>query len=108
MTYTEQIITVAAVVIGTQLTRWLPFCLFKSATSTPAYVQYLGKVLPPAIFGMLVVYCYRGVDFATSPQHGLPEIASGLCVAMLQLAFRNMCLSIVIGTTMYIVWMNMA
>lgn len=68
--------------------------------------ENLGKVLPLAIFGMLVVYCYRSVDFAASLKHGFPEIVSGICVAICQLAFKNMCLSIVIGTVLYIVWMN--
>lgn len=63
MNTVQQIITIATVVVGTQLTRWLPFLFFRSNKPTPAYIYYLGKVLPPAIFGMLVVYCYRNTDF---------------------------------------------
>lgn len=106
MTYVQQIITVAVVVVGTQLTHWLPFLIFRSAASTPAYVRYIGKVLPPAIFGMLMVYCYRGVEIIGSPQHGLPEIVSGICVALCQLKYKNMCFSILTGTVLYVVWMN--
>lgn len=106
MTLTEQIMTVGVVIVGTQLTRWLPFWLFRDKAKTPPYVQYLGRVLPPAIFGMLVVYCYRDVDFIHSSQHGLPELVAGLCVALCQFAFKNMCLSIVTGTFIYIVWTN--
>ncbi|HJD11429.1 MAG TPA: AzlD domain-containing protein [Candidatus Phocaeicola caecigallinarum] len=105
MTQTEQIITVMVVVIGTQLTRWLPFGIFRSAESTPMYVQYIGKILPPAIFGMLVVYCYR--DLPLTPfSEGLPQIVCGICVAVCQLLFKNMCLSILTGTALYIIWMN--
>lgn len=106
MTSIEQLLTVGIAAIGTQLTRWLPFVLFRDAVNTPKYVQYLGKVLPPAIFGMLVVYCFREVDFIRAPQHGVPEIISGLCVAISQFAFKNMCVSIVFGTLVYIIWMN--
>ena len=58
MTVTQQIITIAMVVFGTMLTRFLPFLLFPSGKPTPKYIQYLGKVLPAAVFGMLVIYCY--------------------------------------------------
>lgn len=105
MTTLQQIATIAIVVVGTQLTRWLPFWIFKSDKPTPAYIDYLGKVLPPAIFGMLVIYCYKDTDFLSS-SHGIPEIVSGLCVAIIQLLFKNMCLSIILGTGIYVVWVN--
>ena len=59
MTQTEQIITIAMVVLGTMLTRFLPFLAFPAGKPTPKYVQYLGKVLPSAVFGLLVVYCLK-------------------------------------------------
>ena len=62
MTLSQQIITIAMCVLGTMLTRFLPFAVFSSKRPTPPYIQYLGKVLPGAIFSMLVVYCLRGVD----------------------------------------------
>ena len=63
MTLTQQIITIALCVLGTQLTRFVPFLIFNEHRKTPAFVQYLGKVLPGAIFSMLVVYCMRSVSF---------------------------------------------
>ena len=57
MTVTQQIITVALCVLGTMATRFLPFLVFSGDKPTPKYIQYLGKALPAAIFGMLVVYC---------------------------------------------------
>ena len=73
MTLTQQIITIALCVLGTQLTRFVPFLIFNEHRKTPAFVQYLGKVLPGAIFSMLVVYCLRSVSFRRY-SYGLPEL----------------------------------
>ena len=59
MTLTEQIITIGIAVLGVQFTRWLPFWIFPANRPIPEYIRYLGKVLPAAMFGMLVVYCYK-------------------------------------------------
>ena len=56
MTFTQQVITIAMVVLGTVLTRFLPFLLFPAGKPTPKYIQYLGKVLPSAVFGLLIIY----------------------------------------------------
>ena len=65
LTITEQIITVAMVVLGTMITRFLPFLIFPADKTPPRYVQYLGRFLPAAVFGLLVVYCLRNVNFLT-------------------------------------------
>lgn len=102
MTQTEQIITIAMVVLGTMLTRFLPFLTFPAGKPTPKYVQYLGKVLPSAVFGLLVVYCLKNVSvFAGS--HGLPEMISIGAVAALHLWKRQMLLSIAGGTICYMI-----
>ena len=72
MTFTEQMITIGMVVLGTVLTRFLPFLIFPAGKPTPRYVRYLGKVLPPAVFGLLVVYCLKNVSLFTG-SHGVPE-----------------------------------
>lgn len=102
MTFTEQLITLAMVVLGTQITRFLPFILFPAGKSTPKYIEYLGKVLPAAIFGFLVVYCLKGVD-VLSGSHGLPELISVTAVVLLHLWRRQMLLSIAGGTVIYMV-----
>lgn len=100
MTVSQQIITIAMVVLGTVLTRALPFLLFPAGKTTPPYVRYLGKVLPPAVFGLLVVYCLKNVSlFAGS--HGIPEAVSILTVTVLHLWKRQMLLSIAGGTACY-------
>lgn len=62
MTLTQQAITILMVVLGTLITRFLPFIVFPAGKPTPKYIQYLGKVLPSAVFGLLVVYCLRNTD----------------------------------------------
>ena len=100
MTSSQQIITIAMVVLGTALTRFLPFLLFPAGKPTPKYIRYLGKVLPPAVFGLLVVYSLKNVNlFAGS--HGVPEAISVALVAALHLWKRNMLLSIAGGTICY-------
>ena len=66
MTLMEQIITIAICIVCVQFTRLLPFWIFPANRPIPEYVRYLGKVLPAAMFGMLVVYCYKNVDVLSS------------------------------------------
>lgn len=61
MTITQQIITVAVVVLGTMTTRFLPFLIFPEGKEPPAVITYLGTVLPYAVIGLLVVYCLKDV-----------------------------------------------
>ena len=100
MTIPQQIITVAMCVLGTMATRFLPFLVFKADKPAPKYIQYLGKALPAAIFGMLVVYCLKDVSIL-SGSHGLPEVIAILSVIGLHLWRRNMLLSIAGGTALY-------
>lgn len=100
MTVTEQILTIALCAIATMATRFLPFLAFRSDRPTPSYVQYLGRVLPAAIFSMLVVYCLKDVSLLTA-SHGLPELIAIVLVVVLHLIFRKMLVSIAAGTVCY-------
>lgn len=100
MTVTQQIITIAAVVLGTLITRFLPFIVFREGKPTPKYVQYLGKVLPSAVFALLVVFCLKNVSFV-SGNHGLPEIIAIAVTVGLHLWKKQMLLSIAGGTICY-------
>lgn len=102
MTLTQEMITIAMVVLGTAVTRFLPFLIFPAGKPTPKYVRYLGKALPPALFGMLVVYSLRNVSVFTG-NHGLPELLAVLLVIVLHLWKRQMLLSIAGGTVFYMV-----
>ena len=100
MTLTQQIITVAMVVLGTAATRFLPFLVFPAGKPTPKYIQYLGKVLPAAVFGLLVIYCLKDVDILGG-SHGIPEMISIVLVIVLHVWKRQMLLSIAGGTVCY-------
>lgn len=100
MTLTQQIITVAMVVLGTAATRFLPFLIFPADRPTPKYVQYLGKVLPAAVFGLLVIYSLKNVNIFTGSR-GIPELISIVLVVLLHVWKRQMLLSIAGGTICY-------
>ena len=91
---------VAVVALVTIGLRFLPFVVFSGNKQTPPFVAYLGRVLPYAIMGMLVVYCLRNTSVRTAP-HGLPELISCALVAGLHLWKRNTLISIVGGTACY-------
>lgn len=82
------------------LTRFLPFLVFSSKKPTPRFIQYLGKALPGAIFGMLVIYCLKNVNILNG-SHGLPELIAILVTAALHLWKKKMLLSIAGGTVCY-------
>ena len=100
MTLTQQIITIAAVVLATMATRFLPFLIFPSGRPTPKYVQYLGRALPAAVFGLLVIYCLRDVSIFTG-NHAVPELISIVLILILHFWKRQMLLSIAGGTICY-------
>ncbi len=100
MTLTQEIITISMVVLGTVITRFLPFAVFGKGKTTPKYIQYLGKVLPSAVFGMLVIYCLKNVSIVTG-SHGIPELIGILVTIGLHLWKRQMLLSIAGGTICY-------
>ena len=102
MTIAEQIITIALCVSGTMLTRFLPFLIFSEKRKTPAFIQYLGKYLPSAVFGMLLIYCLKNVNLFHG-SHGIPELITTVVTSALHLWKRQMLLSIAGGTVVYMV-----
>ena len=102
MTGVQAIVTILAIAVGTQLTRWLPFWLFPEKKEPPAVVLYLGHVLPPAMMGLLVVYCFKNVSWL-SGSHGAPELLASAAVVVLHLWKKNVLLSIAGGTVLYMV-----
>ena len=86
----RSVILIAVMAVVTILLRFLPFLVFRK--ETPPYITYLGKVLPPAIIGMLVIYCLKDITPLAQP-YGLPEL----------IAKRNSLISILLGTAVYMV-----
>lgn len=99
MTEVQSAVTIGAVVLGTMATRFLPFLVFPKSKTPPKFVQYLGKVLPCAAIGLLVVYCFK--DVASSGTYGIPEILSVLLIIVLHKWKKNTLLSIGGGTALY-------
>lgn len=94
------IMIVAAMMLGTMITRFLPFILFPAGKLTPKFVDFLGKTLPFATMGLLVVYCLKGVSLLAKP-HGLPELLAILLIVFLHRLKGNSLLSIGAGTIFY-------
>jgi branched-subunit amino acid transport protein AzlD len=100
MTDTYVIATVVIASVITAALRFAPFLIFGKGRKTPELVAYLGKVLPCAIMGMLVVYCLKDISLTAAP-FGIPELLGCLIVAGLHIWKRNTLLSIGLGTLCY-------
>ena len=100
-------ITIAMCTAATMLTRFLPFLIFSSKDQQPPeVVRYLGKVLPAAIFGMLIIYCLKGVSVFTG-SHGIPEaIAIAVTIALHKWKHETL-ISIAGGTLCYVLLVQM-
>jgi branched-subunit amino acid transport protein AzlD len=102
LTTIQAFIIIFMVALGTIITRFLPFVLFKGTKSNNSYISYLGQVLPYSAVGLLVVYCLKGVNFK-SPTYGIPEVVAVICIAVLHYWKENTLLSIGAGTVIYMV-----
>lgn len=100
LTPIQTIIMILAVAAGVMITRFLPFILFPEKKEAPAYITYLGKVLPPAMMGLLVVYCFKSVSITRAP-FGIPEVLAALVVIGLHNWKSNALFSIGGGTAVY-------
>lgn len=96
------LIIVLVMALSVQITRWLPFLIFRNAQKLPRVIEYLGNVLPAAMMGLLVIYCFKDLDFL-SYASWLPALLASLVTAGLQLWRRNMILSIAVGTALYMI-----
>ncbi|WP_312643553.1 AzlD domain-containing protein [Hydrogenoanaerobacterium sp.] len=100
LTFMQTLGIVGAVTLGTMVTRFLPFFIFPDSKKTSPYITYLGKVLPYAVIGLLVVYCLKGVSFTTAP-FSIPEAIAIACIVLLHIWKGNTLLSIGAGTLVY-------
>lgn len=102
LTTTQALLTIAVIAIGTILTRALPFIIFPAGKKTPKFIIYLGKVLPFAIIGMLIIYCLKGISLFQG-SHGIPELIAGAFVVLIHKWKHNLLISIGGGTLLYMV-----
>lgn len=100
LTPAQTLITILAVALGAMVTRFTPFLLFPESRRQPPVIGYLGRVLPPAMMGLLLVYCLKNVSVVLPP-HGIPELLGILAVVLLHLWKGNVLLSIGLGTAVY-------
>ena len=101
----HSVILIAVCAVITAALRFIPFLIFGGKRQTPKFITYLGKVLPFAIMGMLVIFCLKNVSVMSYP-HGIPELIGVIIVAVLHIWKRNTLLSIISGTVVYILLVN--
>lgn len=106
MSNIHSVLIVAVCALVTIGLRFLPFVIFRGDRPTPPYIVYLGKVLPYAIMGMLVVFCLKNVSLTAAP-HGLPEFIACALTALLHVWKRNTLISIIGGTAAYMIMVQM-
>ena len=99
------VLMILVIAFVTAVLRFLPFLIF-GGRQTPKAISFLGKYLPYAIMGMLVVYCLKDVSILEAP-HGIPEAIAVVFVALLHLWKKNTLLSVVAGTLLYMVMVQM-
>lgn len=102
----SSLIMIAAVAIATFATRAASFVVFPKGKEVPPTVKYIGMVLPPAVIGMLVVYCLRSTQLFAYP-YGIPELIACLAVIGLHAWKRNVLLSVGAGTVLYMALVQM-
>ena len=89
----------AGALLGTMVTRFLSFLIFPEGKEPPEFIQYLGKVLPYAVIGLLVIYCLK--DVPGSGTYGIPEFLAIVFIVLLHRWKKNILLSIGGGTVFY-------
>lgn len=111
MTKAQMFITFIVILAATVSTRFLPYLIFPQGKKTPAFVSFLGKYLAPAVFGLLIVYCFRNTDlltpFSRGGGHGIPELIAAAVVIGTFLWKRSMVLSMAAGTILYMLMMQL-
>ena len=100
LTVIQTLVIILCITAATQISRWLPFIAFSGKKETPEFVKYLGRVLPPALMGLLVVYCFKSTPILTG-SHGLPELIVALFVIISYEWKENLLISVGGGTVVY-------
>ncbi len=100
LTVPQTLIIIGAIALGTQISRWLPFLAFSGKKELPPFIVFLGRVLPPALMGMILVYCFKSTPILTG-NHGLPELIASAVVILSYRWKKNFLISVGGGTAVY-------
>lgn len=104
MTYA--LVTIGVVALCTFLTRLFPFVVFGIKGEPPKLIKYIGRVLPPAVIAILLIYCLKSFDI-TKVTTFVPQLISMSLVVALHCWKRNNLLSIGGGTVCYMILIQM-
>ena len=104
--YTHALIVMLVMGGCVLLTRILPVIIFGRSERVPEFILYLGKVIPYTAMGLLIVYCLRDVSILGGT-HGIPELIAMAVVVASYLWKRNTIVSVVLGTAVYMVLLQM-
>jgi len=107
MSKMQFVLLVLILALSVIITRFLPFLIFNTKKQTPPVIGYLGRVLPAAMMGLLVVYCFKDTAFGNA-REVLPLVASSTVVVLVHLWKRNTILSIVLGTAIYMILLRIS
>ena len=102
----QTLIILLAITVGTVITRFLPPILFPHGKPLPKFLQELCTLLPPAMMGLLVIYCLKGTD-VLGPTHAIPEIVALAVIYVLHRMKHNALLSIAGGTAVYVLLLRL-
>ncbi len=105
LTPIQTLIMIIAIALGSMLTRFLPFVLFPEKKAPSQKLIFLGQALPPAMMGLLVVYCLKDIKLVSAP-YGLPELLAIILIVVLHKWKENVLISIGLGTIFYIILLN--
>lgn len=100
LTPVQTLLMILAVALGAMITRFTPFLLFPENKELPKSIIYLGHMLPPAMMGLLVVYCLKNIAILNKP-HGIPELIAIIAIVLLHKWKSNVLISIAGGTAIY-------
>jgi len=100
LTYAQTAAMILAVALGAMATRFTPFLLFPESKKRPKVIEYLGNALPPAMMGLLIVYCLKNVSLSSAP-YGIPEAIAIAVIVVLHRWKNNALISIAAGSAVY-------
>lgn len=106
MSNIQMLLTMGIAVAMTVLTRAISFWLFPGGKQPPAFITWMGRLLPRAVMAMLVIYCLKDVSFSGSPW-GIPVLVGVAVTAVLHAWKKQMILSICGGTLTYMLLLRL-